>query len=243
MDTKVYFKGFKEVIIDYIKKAKSSIKICMSWLSDEDIILLLQQKIYEIEVEIIMGYNLLSETNKSLHIFALSNNKELLKGTIFLKIYNPEHNNIRMHNKYCIIDNEIVLTGSLNWTHYGLNYNDENLIVILDPEIAKKYNKDFQSHFSNTTAYIFDEDLSSLKKEFTYPDDFGLPEFKGSLPSGLLYTSFKKLTINFKDEFIGFHTYTIKYMSKENRKVLFKNIDKNLKNNKQNAAFEDDLPF
>jgi phosphatidylserine/phosphatidylglycerophosphate/cardiolipin synthase-like enzyme len=35
-----------------------------------------------------------------------------------------------MHNKYVIIDDEYVLTGSFNWTQQAVNLNNENLIIL-----------------------------------------------------------------------------------------------------------------
>ena len=35
-----------------------------------------------------------------------------------------------MHNKFAVIDDEIVLTGSFNWTSAAANNNQENLVVV-----------------------------------------------------------------------------------------------------------------
>jgi len=49
------------------------------------------------------------------------------------------------HHKFFIIDEKIVITGSLNPTKAGLNSNRENIIFIESPEIAQKYLKYFKS--------------------------------------------------------------------------------------------------
>jgi len=49
-----------------------------------------------------------------------------------------------MHNKFCIIDNIIVYTGSYNHTKSGTVANDENIIVIKDKEVARVYEEQFQ---------------------------------------------------------------------------------------------------
>ena len=48
-----------------------------------------------------------------------------------------------MHNKYCVIDDKIVITGSFNWSFQAANYNFENIVVIESPEIAEKFKKQF----------------------------------------------------------------------------------------------------
>lgn len=37
-----------------------------------------------------------------------------------------------MHNKYCVIDNQIVIIGSYNWSENAENKNDENAAVMYD---------------------------------------------------------------------------------------------------------------
>jgi cardiolipin hydrolase len=35
-----------------------------------------------------------------------------------------------MHHKFVIIDNKVLITGSLNWSAHGVNNNNENIIII-----------------------------------------------------------------------------------------------------------------
>jgi len=49
-----------------------------------------------------------------------------------------------MHNKFAIIDNRILLTGSYNWTFSANHRNDENLMVIDDPDIITRYQNYFE---------------------------------------------------------------------------------------------------
>ena len=49
-----------------------------------------------------------------------------------------------MHNKFAIIDNHLLLTGSYNWTFSANNRNDENLMVIDDQEIITRYQNQFE---------------------------------------------------------------------------------------------------
>ena len=49
-----------------------------------------------------------------------------------------------MHHKVFIIDNQIVVTGSYNFTASAEKSNEENLLVINNPEIAVEFMKEFQ---------------------------------------------------------------------------------------------------
>lgn len=54
-----------------------------------------------------------------------------------------------MHNKFVIIDKEILITGSFNWTVQAVNANQENLVVLHDPEICARYIEYFDSLWKN----------------------------------------------------------------------------------------------
>jgi len=54
-----------------------------------------------------------------------------------------------MHNKFAIIDNRILLTGSYNWTFSANNRNDENLLIIDDPEIIEVFQNQFINLWTN----------------------------------------------------------------------------------------------
>jgi len=49
-----------------------------------------------------------------------------------------------MHDKFAIFDGIMVETGSFNWTTSATSYNFENAILIRDPEIAARYEQEFE---------------------------------------------------------------------------------------------------
>ena len=55
-----------------------------------------------------------------------------------------------MHNKFCVIDDHITITGSYNWTVRADLENDENLLVIESQEIAKQYKEQFNKFWTGT---------------------------------------------------------------------------------------------
>ena len=48
-----------------------------------------------------------------------------------------------MHNKFTIIDNKEVWTGSMNLTYYGAYRHNENLIQVSDTQVALNYTEEF----------------------------------------------------------------------------------------------------
>ena len=48
-----------------------------------------------------------------------------------------------LHDKFAVIDNSLVLTGSYNWTTNADERNRENLVFIRDRKIAQEYDDEF----------------------------------------------------------------------------------------------------
>jgi phosphatidylserine/phosphatidylglycerophosphate/cardiolipin synthase-like enzyme len=59
-----------------------------------------------------------------------------------------DSNQGNMHHKVIIIDEQILIVGSYNYTASAENENDENILVIHNPEIAGVYVAEFQRLFS-----------------------------------------------------------------------------------------------
>ena len=55
-----------------------------------------------------------------------------------------------MHDKFCIIDDDKVTTGSFNWTVSADLKNDENLLIIHSRKIAGEYRKQFEKLWCGT---------------------------------------------------------------------------------------------
>jgi phosphatidylserine/phosphatidylglycerophosphate/cardiolipin synthase-like enzyme len=55
--------------------------------------------------------------------------------------------------KVMILDGEIVITGSYNWTLAPENKNGENLLVIRDPRLAGVYAENWRSHADHSIPY------------------------------------------------------------------------------------------
>ena len=90
----------------------------------------------------------------------------------------------KMHMKSAMVDNETVITGSMNWTSAGEYENDENTIIVRSPKLAAQYgdyfsriwktipdkwltaNPDPESHDSTTACTDgSDNDFDELKDD------------------------------------------------------------------------------
>jgi len=126
-----------KVISNELKKAKKSIYGLAFTITDETVGNTLLAKATEnpnLEIRIIFEKSLItkySQYNK----FAFQN----LSNLKVLKDCNPG----KLHHKVFVIDNETIITGSMNPSSNADKNNDENVIIFKNKEIAEKYINEF----------------------------------------------------------------------------------------------------
>lgn len=49
-----------------------------------------------------------------------------------------------MHHKFVIIDNNLLITGSFNWTRQAIVGNQENLVILNHPDVLEEFKKEFR---------------------------------------------------------------------------------------------------
>jgi phosphatidylserine/phosphatidylglycerophosphate/cardiolipin synthase-like enzyme len=54
------------------------------------------------------------------------------------------------HNKVIVVDGELVITGSFNFTNSAQTRNAENLLVLKSTELADSYKANWQSHWNHS---------------------------------------------------------------------------------------------
>ena len=84
-----------------------------------------------------------------------------------------------MHNKFCIFDDEIVWTGSMNPTERGAYYNDNHIVIFYSKEIAEVFNDEFNELYYDKTfgwgrsVNVPSFNLSGTKVQIHFcPEDF-----------------------------------------------------------------------
>ena len=48
----------------------------------------------------------------------------------------------KLHHKFAVVDNKTVITGSFNWSPSAAHTNDETLLVIHSPQLAKHFTRE-----------------------------------------------------------------------------------------------------
>jgi phosphatidylserine/phosphatidylglycerophosphate/cardiolipin synthase-like enzyme len=137
----VYFSpddGVQKQIVRLIRSAKKSVKfLAYSFTSDEIAQAMLERSQAGIPVSGVFEAEQVQSNQGSEY------DNLRTAGLDVRKDGNPQN----MHHKTLIIDDEIVLTGSYNFSYNAENNNDENVLIIHDPGVASRYLQEFNKVF------------------------------------------------------------------------------------------------
>ena len=141
-NTEVVFDNIEQRILKEIKDAHYAIFVSVAWFTNKRLFeALLEKAKNNCYVSIIIQ---LDEINSQSGIdysqiqigrsecFKISKDAELL------------------HDKFCVIDFQKVITGSYNWT-YKASHNSENILVLNDPTVATQYISRFEQQKAKFT--------------------------------------------------------------------------------------------
>lgn len=132
-----YFCPKDECALQLINKINSSTKsidmAIYSFTHDDIASALISAKIRGVQVRVIFDYD--QSTNTS------SDDEKLIAAGINVERRNGSG---YMHNKFTVIDGNVVATGSFNYSQNADTKNDENLIFIISAEVASKFSAEFE---------------------------------------------------------------------------------------------------
>lgn len=140
--TQVYFENIERVISSILVSSHNSIQIAVAWFTNQVLCdCLLEALKSNQNVRIIVLDDILNRNEFGLDFGILA------KSGADIRFANSTQRT--MHNKFCIIDN-MVITGSYNWTYHA-NKNKENILITDDESIVKSYTDEFEKLFNNGT--------------------------------------------------------------------------------------------
>lgn len=127
-----HFQQIQRQILDALTEAKVSIWVAVAWLTNETLADKLTEK-YDEGLDVKVAYNNDSNNGKNMPDM----------GDIPLYPLRAQRGGT-MHDKFCVIDNQRVITGSYNWSDNAEYRNDENISIQNDPESATQYSLEFR---------------------------------------------------------------------------------------------------
>ena len=141
METYAYFKNIHKHILNELSESKFDLIAAVAWFTDQEIFDLICKKASQnVTVSVLLIKDHINTGQYGLKFKRL----EALGGRVFF-IPDPRGTGTMMHNKFCVIDEATVITGSYNWSKRA-RQNYENVTVIKnDVEFAQQYREEFEN--------------------------------------------------------------------------------------------------
>lgn len=145
-----------KIIIDTINGAENSLHCAFFELDSKVIINSIARKSHSADVKVVIDKG---------------NYEGQIKGNVVLA-----ESRQYMHNKFCVIDKSIVITGSTNPTHNGLNYNNENTVIIRSRYIAENYGDEFDELWNGIYSSGDTVKYDKVASEYVSVENYFCPE-------------------------------------------------------------------
>lgn len=138
MKSQAYFDKIHKHIETNLKTSKTSIRIAVAWFTDTRLFNILCEKADEgVHVELLMANH---EINHDSNI----KYRDLInKGGQLFWIGKEGAYAPLMHNKFCIIDNTILIFGSYNWTQKAKSNHESITVIEEDYNLILDFNQEF----------------------------------------------------------------------------------------------------
>lgn len=123
VETEAHFQYIQNTILNELNTARVSILVVIAWFTNETLATKLIVAIYDDGINRRHGVDLAGVPTQRI---------KSSKGGI-------------MHNKFCVIDNQIVITGSYNWSSNAEFKNEENIFILRGNKIAPDYSVKYRN--------------------------------------------------------------------------------------------------
>lgn len=132
LETEAHFQDIQNQILKELEATKVSVLVAMAWFTND----VLAQKLIQLHDNDI-------DVKVALYDDGINKRHGVNLAGIPLYKIKAQRGGI-MHNKFCVIDNQVVITGSYNWSSNAEFKNDENISIIKDNNIASDYSVQFK---------------------------------------------------------------------------------------------------
>ena len=140
-----HFENIRNLIIDNIRASKSEIKIAVAWFTQRQLYdSVLDALERDVKVSLIMMKDFIN-----CGIYGLPLQNFVDKGG---NLHFVSNRGWTMHNKFCLFDNCLVVSGSYNWTYSAETRNAENVIATDDDNVCSRFDDYFKRLWEESFA-------------------------------------------------------------------------------------------
>lgn len=225
MQTEALFEDIADRIRFELEQAEHSIYIAVAWFTNRTLFNTLIQKAQQgITVQLMLSND---HINQQSHVdydkLNIGNSGAYLIG---------DGNKDLMHNKFCVIDNDVVINGSYNWS-YKAERNHENILItkgdsVLAEQFIKQFKKIRNTYFDHQDQaqdlpldkiikrleiiknYVILEDIEDITRENTKLKMYAFQQDIADITQALQQYSFDT-AITLIDQFIKNHHALVIY--------------------------------
>lgn len=128
-----------KTLCEYIKLAKHKLRICMFTFTNHKICKAVMDRYNAgVEIFIITDDECMKQRGSDIEYLASQG----------IPIRTDNSVEYHMHDKFVVIDNDIVITGSFNWTVQAAENNQENILITDRPFFVFEYKEEFKRLWS-----------------------------------------------------------------------------------------------
>lgn len=195
-----YFNQIQKRILEEINNSNKDIIIAVAWFTQHDLFNAIINALDRgVSVFLILIKDIINCGD-----YGLDFSLYLQKGG---KLCFVNKRNILMHNKFCIFDGSILITGSYNWTYSAEIKNAENIIITDEGNVCQDYSKYFANLWNQLTeineysrmsvtdieAESFIQEYNDIVEEYKCMQEYNVIK---SDAINLIYESRKNIGIN-----------------------------------------------
>lgn len=159
MTTEVHFKQIESKIVKQLNDAQNNVVVAVAWITSPTIIESINKCLQrKVKVRLLSVNDNINSIENFTRLYYSGANIRLLSKKL-------------MHNKFCLIDNKVIITGSYNWT-VKASSNHENITITYNNfDLIDTFIKEFEEIWKrgeeiSTLIPINKDDIYELESEF-----------------------------------------------------------------------------
>jgi hypothetical protein len=215
-----YFSNIGNIILNEIQNSKKEILIAVAWFTQRDLFNAVLVAIDRgVKVSLILINDIINRNE-----YGLDFSLYLQKGG---KLCFVDSRKVLMHNKFCLFDGHILLTGSYNWTYAAEQRNAENIIITDEINVCNDYTNYFTNLWNSLTEVTeySHVNLSSITADNLLQEyDDIVEEYKSMEHSNIIKPETLKTVYDLKDNIAITKLATVVSQNKRHNPTLKLNI-------------------
>lgn len=217
-----YFSNIRDIILNEIHNSKRDISIAVAWFTQRDLFNAIIGAIDRgVNVSLILINDIINRNE-----YGLDFSLYLQKGG---KLCFVDSKKVLMHNKFCLFDGHLLITGSYNWTYAAEQRNAENIITTDELNVCNDYTNYFTNLWNGlteVTEYSHIQLSDIVEDNFLQEYDDIIEEYKSMENSNLISPETLKTVYDLKNNIAIAKLATVVSQNKRHNPTLKLNVGK-----------------